>query len=83
MSLTSYRAAPPRANIGFPSKSYFDGVPLGEPLIGHASCGLDQGSKTKKPPLGRPAAAFEIVNGFRFDAASKAWRRPTLPLLKQ
>jgi hypothetical protein len=41
-------------------------------------------------PVDKKAAArhagsgfFNIVNGFLNHAASKAWRRPTLPLLKQ
>src|SRR6478735_4223195 len=59
MSLTSYRAAPPRAN-------------LAEPETRHASRGLGRCSKTKKPPLGAtPAAAFEIVNGFCFPPPAK------------
>ena len=48
MSLTSYRAAPPRANYD-----------------GHKA-------RTKKPPLGMPAAAFEnIANGLLLTPPAK------------
>jgi hypothetical protein len=48
MSLTSYRAAPPR-------------VTKAELEIRHASCGLDQCSKTKSRRSGYPAAALKTL----------------------
>src|SRR3954449_5847833 len=59
MSLTSYRAAPPRANLQ-----------------------QDRSPETKMPPLGEPAAALKHCEWALVHAASKAWRRPTLPQLK-
>jgi hypothetical protein len=47
MSLTSYRAAPPRAN-------------LAEPEIRHASCGLDQGSN-EKTAARLPGSGFKTL----------------------
>src|SRR3954447_26604198 len=58
MSLTSYRAAPPRAN-------------LAEPEIRHASCGLDHGSKRKSRRSVARQRLFEIANGFFETPVSK------------
>ena len=83
MSLTSYRAAPPRDDIDWPQAPAWAFAylailpPCGGP--GGRSALRSQGfedfplPETTKPPLGGPAAAlFEIVNGFScFSLASK------------
>src|SRR6476619_2991705 len=60
MSMTRYRAAPPRANIS----------------------GASLRQKTKNAAARSPGSGIETLRMGLAHAASKAWRRPTLPQLK-
>ena len=81
MSLTSYRAAPPRANIKFrplPSspEAPFVPVPQSGTVAGCSTPRQHQrrisAPETRKPPLGEPAAALKnIANGFLETPVSK------------
>ncbi len=58
MSLTSYRAAPPRGTKA-------------EPETRHASCGLGQGSNKKTAARHAGSGSFNIANGLFSSPAAK------------
>lgn len=93
MSLTSYRAAPPRVTIGadvFSPEACLFSVPTAPDWT--AGCSTPRAALLRSFGTRRgPARAlfwgtvvpFVIVMGFYRHAGFNAWRRPTLPTLER